>query len=254
MIPAFLISKKQIKAFERLPDLKSFEHQMFSHIAEHFPVHAGLLGRAGLSKVIILGIAKAKQYGFSTRYEVCLFIDMMIMLGSEFDTDIQLPFVSRLLNEQPSQEQLQKIEIVYKASIAHIEKTLGKEEVFPINALSKIRDLDLNELEKRLSVNFRQSLEEELKVLWPEKCIDHHKNIVSNLIDQGIAKANSYGFSKPLHNAYFVMFMFVMGHEFDKDPLYPWVEKVLNDPELTDEEDKFSRLHFTANAILKKAL
>jgi hypothetical protein len=243
-----------MKALTHVPNKKGFEHQMFNHIVEHFPVHAGLLGRKGVIKVINAGIEKGFKYGFTTGYEFCLFIDMMFMLGSGCDTDIQLPFVSRMLNDTSDHGHLERIDIVYKASIFHIEKILGPVEVFPVKALNFMRDLNLEDLDKRIAQNYRQSVEEELERLWPEKCIDEHKNVVFQLVDLGTAKAASYGLTQPVHEAYFVMWMFLLGHEFDKDPVYPWFSKVLNDNELTNEDDKFSKLEFTFKEILNKAL
>ena len=84
------IRPEQMAAFEQAA-LKRFEDEMLAHIKTYFPNHWRIIGEAQLRKVIQYSVSQAEQYGLTTQREVCLYLNLMLLLGSDFDTDIQLP-------------------------------------------------------------------------------------------------------------------------------------------------------------------
>src|SRR4051812_14835589 len=107
-----IIKNKQIRVFEAV-SFPSFETKMLNHIEDHFTPMATLLGKDGLRKLIYHGYERAKKYGFATGYEVCLFTDIMILLGTGFDTDPQFPWARDILINR-NMDATSKIEKLYE--------------------------------------------------------------------------------------------------------------------------------------------
>ena len=58
------------------------------------------MGEAKLRGTVHYGIQRAAAYGLKAKRDVCKYIDVMIVLGNDFDKDIRLPWVSSILNRQ----------------------------------------------------------------------------------------------------------------------------------------------------------
>jgi hypothetical protein len=88
-----ILRKAQLDALKQAPQ-KSFEKSMLDFVRRHFPKHCVLLGDSAILKVVQLGGERARQYRLETGRDVSLYISLMFMLGSDFDTDCQLPWAS----------------------------------------------------------------------------------------------------------------------------------------------------------------
>src|SRR5579871_2919118 len=73
---------------------------MVKHLSEFAPEHTRVLGEPATAAIVRTGIARAEDYGFVTEGPVRLYIEMMFLLGSGFDTDPLFPRVSEILTSQ----------------------------------------------------------------------------------------------------------------------------------------------------------
>lgn len=64
---------------------RSFEDRTLKHLWRFFPVYCDNLGEAGVRSLIQCGVDQAAARGFTTERSVCLYIDVMVLLGSDFD-------------------------------------------------------------------------------------------------------------------------------------------------------------------------
>ena len=73
--------------FDRLAQgaLGSFLLQMRGHLRESFPQECAALADPQLDTISRDGVARAGEYGVRAQREVCKFIDLMFVLGSDFD-------------------------------------------------------------------------------------------------------------------------------------------------------------------------
>ena len=62
-----------------------------------------------------------------------------------------------------------------------------------------------------------------LKNAYPQKYAATAENHLTILIENGINKARTqYQFDEPNQTALIIVLMFLLGHQFDQDPFYPW--------------------------------
>ncbi len=88
-MPAMLtIRAAQMAVLSDLAD-RSFEDWIAAHVKKFFPAEYEALGHAGLRDIIRYGRRRASQHAFKARRDVCKYIDLMIVLGIDFDTDVR---------------------------------------------------------------------------------------------------------------------------------------------------------------------
>ena len=67
-----------------------FVSEMVDHVKTYFPSQYAKLGDAGLRNTLTETILKAKTYGFSSKRDVCKFINVAMMFGPDFDRSLPL--------------------------------------------------------------------------------------------------------------------------------------------------------------------
>jgi hypothetical protein len=76
---------------------RTFEDWMTGHLKTFFPRQCDALGEAGIREIIQYGRKRASQHGFRTTSDVCKYIDLMIVLGRDFDTDARIRWAADIL-------------------------------------------------------------------------------------------------------------------------------------------------------------
>jgi hypothetical protein len=90
-----VIRKEQIAAFEA--SLRErFESRMADHLTTYFPLESGRLGPE-LRAFIRRNIDKAFQYGIDAEHDVCIYLDLAMAYGAQFDE--VLPWSRNILND-----------------------------------------------------------------------------------------------------------------------------------------------------------
>jgi hypothetical protein len=110
------IRKEQYEELGKI-SLKRFEDNMVEHIKEFFPENYDALGETVVRKVIEYGVERAEAHGFETEPDVNMYIDLMFLLGSHFDTDPQLPWAAEILQEESTEDKLTEDELTEDESM-----------------------------------------------------------------------------------------------------------------------------------------
>jgi hypothetical protein len=114
------IRPEQMKVFSKAAS-KSFEDRMVAHLAKFFPQQCKKLGEEKIHETIQQGIVKARRYGIITEHDVCIYIDIMFDLGSDFDVDPELPWASRVLKDSTIKDPTYKINRLYDETMANLK-------------------------------------------------------------------------------------------------------------------------------------
>lgn len=75
----------------------AFEEEFLEHLHECFPEHARALGRAGAVEVLRHGVERCMSYELHEPDEVMAYLEVMVLLGRDFDIDPALPWVREIL-------------------------------------------------------------------------------------------------------------------------------------------------------------
>src|SRR5436190_23145589 len=98
-----IIREQQMSAF-RIAIAGTFETQMVKHLANFARAHAESIGETRLRQLVHVGIARAEEYGWTQQGPVEFYLELMVMLGADFDTDPQYPWIPEIL--KASQDQM----------------------------------------------------------------------------------------------------------------------------------------------------
>jgi len=66
-------------------EVRKFEDWMACHLKRFFSAKCDALGEACIAEIIRYGMKRASHHGFRTRRDVCKYIDLMMVLGRDFD-------------------------------------------------------------------------------------------------------------------------------------------------------------------------
>jgi len=85
---------------------RQFEEWMIQHLRRFFAKRCERMGEARVRELVEYGIRRAASYGITMRREVCKYIDVMVVLGRDFDRDARYGWAQQILsgNIAPSQK------------------------------------------------------------------------------------------------------------------------------------------------------
>lgn len=261
-----IIRKAQIEVLEQAA-VDNFVLDMFRHCREFSPYLTKTLNEKQLEHAIRDGIKRAESHGLDQRGPVRFYLDLMIVLGSSFDTDPQYPWAAEILakkevekTEQTAEteelSQLQRTEALFDKTADYLEKVDGEKNAYTLEALQELSDRIKAGMSFRKS-SFDADMLNLMKEIHPRKYEETGEEPLRKLIKIGRKKGlQTYEFKEPRAVALMVVLSFAFGHEFDKDPFLPWISKTLS-KEKTAPEAKAEELEKRAviwlDAVLKNA-
>lgn len=95
--PGMLVLRGEQMALFSQNAEKQFEDWMVAHLNRFFADGCQKLGEQGVRELIRHGIRRAASYRLTIRREVCKYIDVMLVLGRDFDKDPRHAWAGRIL-------------------------------------------------------------------------------------------------------------------------------------------------------------
>jgi hypothetical protein len=232
------IRQDQTEAFRQY-HLQKFEDEMVEHSKEFSPLLCKVLGEEQLRMALRSAMRRANGYGFTNRGPLRLFIEMMFLCGSAFDTDPQYPAVGEVL--RTSGDQMLRAEQIHQGFLDYLDRVSGPGAVNVHKALEDLSVFASKPLPFS-SDNFVTGMLQEMTRVFPKKVAYVGEAGLETLIQEGAAEAQSYGFSTVRQVSLVVVLMFAFGHGCTHDPLYPWIERTLRDERIIDPAARAVRL------------
>ena len=116
--------------FERIDAaLRSdFHERMLDHIARCFPDHDAALDVEQKHALIDHGIDRAAFWEVTAERDVCLFIDLCLILGPDFDADEALPWARAILADRAIRTPGERMEALHARTLTVFEARAAEEE------------------------------------------------------------------------------------------------------------------------------
>ncbi|MBN1843972.1 MAG: hypothetical protein JW883_17055 [Deltaproteobacteria bacterium] len=247
------ITKEQMEVFEQAA-IRNFEDRILEHLNEHFPKQHSMLGEFAARNVIRQGFERAKSYGLTTERNVSLYINLMFMLGSGFDTDLQLPWAAEVLTDETILDETERIDRLSDRATQYLDYVAGGNNEHIDAALLKMRQERIEALPESDAGNFENHMVKLLNKIFPQKCEYMGKNCVRQLIQRGIESATNHGITIQRGFVIYIGMMFMLGSGFATDPQFPWVAEILKDKDIEDQNKRVDRLYEGAMAYLERWL
>ena len=106
--------------------VKNFENEMVDHVKKFAPQQADDLGDERLHEIVNEGIERAKKYKLTNRGPVRFYVELMFLLGNDFDTDPRYPWVSNILNDFKITDQMERANIIHEKYLDYKRKIAGQ--------------------------------------------------------------------------------------------------------------------------------
>ncbi len=245
-----IIGQEQMETFKQTM-FASFENEMVLHSKDFSPQLCEVLGDKQLRVTVRSAITRAESYGFTNRGSIRLFIELMFLRGSAFDTDPQYPMIGKIL--RASGDQMQRAEQIHKDSLDYFEKVSGPGAV---NLHKALREL-LVFAKKSLTFSshtFVADMVQEMTRVFPQKAAYIGDEGLMTLIHEGHAEARKYGLSTVRGETLVLLLMFAFGHGCIDDQLYPWISRTLRAEQIIDSTVRAERLEKKAKTWLTHVL
>jgi hypothetical protein len=233
--------------------LRAFEDEMVVHLGEFSPPLFKAVGEEQMRKAIRFGIGRAGSYGFTFRGPIRLYLELMLLFGSDFDTDPQYPWATEILTSQDSGPQMERALVLHERTLDFRQKVAGPEDAYTLEALRNIRVL-AQKPPLLSSGDFVPAMLREIARVYPQKAGYVGGEGLEALIREGIEAARNYGFSTDHGVALIIVLMLAFGHGCESDLLYPWIARTLQDKAIVDPEARVKRLEKKALTWLEHVL
>lgn len=222
------------------------ESALLSHLGTYHSVDNTLLGPSRALDFVRLAIERALAQKFVRSDEIHRYLDLMVVFGSGFARDPQLPWAARsLLDPKRTMKSL------WNEALSYIGEVAGPKGGRYIKALYRAEKLSSSYLCDSCFTSSEQSAEL-LAGVHPEKRRTMSGEIES-LFALALKLTRKYSPNAKGVRPIYLLLMFLLGSEFERDPRYAWAPEILGDPLVLDAQ-KHRRLHEAALATLKQAL
>jgi len=255
-----IIRHEQMRVFEQIM-ARGFEERMLARVRLVFPKHPVMLGEEQLLLLVRLAVEKARKYTLTTERNVALFLDLMCLLGSGFDTDPQMPWAAEILADRSFVSDDERADALHERGWRFAQTVAGdfKDSVEKgdysrlIAALKTIDRLGTEELTQDAAAQLAHELASNLKTAFPIRCATIGDACLTSVLDHAYQSASRYGIDNARAVSLFAALSLVVGAGFDTDPQLPWASRILRDPSTaTDPISRSRRLHRGALQCLRE--
>jgi len=248
-----VIRKGQLDALGSIP-LSEFELQLGRHFARFYPRECRLAGNSQVQKLVGMGIQRALRHGYTAQREASLYINLMIILGCDFDRDPQIPWAAQQLDDERIRGRFRRIQRVHQSAIRYLEQTAGGNNQHIVRSMIRLRDYRLEEAPNSSGSRLAADLATLLARFCGEKSSYQGAEAMRQLITHAMSSAGTFGITSGRGLTVYTTLMFMLGSGFASDPMYPWAGPVLSDDLLPDESARVDQLHREAISYLNESL
>ena len=115
---------------------------------------------------------------------------------------------------------------------------MAQEAAMPI----KIRLAQMQEFDRARLPGFGDYIVNHFETFTPVHAKTLGEAGLRKLAEDGLIRAQAYGFTKTRSAGFFVELLIALGISFDSDPQYPWAREILNDTSIPDELERADAL------------
>lgn len=229
-----------------------FERALEESVRDWFPVHAQVLGPAGVRELVRRAEARAEEHGIVHRRGVEQILALMVLLGSGFDRDPQLPWAAERLADEDGTPTA-RADRLYATAGAYLDRVAGPHSEYLLAALYAAHFLGVEAIPRAPSGAILAATTARLRALYPTKCAELGDAGVEGLAHAAISRAARYGLDGERGVTVTAFAMILLGSDFDDDPALPWMAAALAAP-AADEAERVDRLVVESQAQLGRWL
>lgn len=235
------IRSEQLQALEPA-SREQFVRRAVAHLEEFFGEQLELLGPAHTRTLVEYGMKRCDRRGIESERDVLLWLTLMVVLGSDFDTDPQYPWVETSWGRLADADISARVDVVFDKAMRYADLVFGKQGEHLRSALERLDGMALTDLGDALAGDLLGRAEGLARRLWPEKAQRIPPQALRQLAKQASLMARQWHMDTPEGRALFFGLVLVLGSGVDHDPQFPWVAAVVQDAAAEPGPQRVERL------------
>ena len=116
-----IIRDEQAEAF-LVPVDDDFRKWVAIHLEQFFPDQCAQLGARAIDDVVEYGIQRAKLYAIHDQANVCAYLNLMFVLGRDFDAAPHLPWAGAILGDKSIASASARTERLHGESMRYLRR------------------------------------------------------------------------------------------------------------------------------------
>ena len=221
----FKIRAEQMAEFDKAR-IPGFADYVVHHLKSFSPPHAKTMGEQGVREFAQSGLERANEYGFTRTGSVGLFVEMLILLGVKFDTDLQYPWAAEILNDNTIKDELARADLLWEKLMLFLKATRGTNQTMVKRAIQNAKFFKFDRITSQIN-DYRPALTKALSSVYPEKYEYLNGKTVERIIDHAIVQSEAMEVGTTKGICLFAILHFAMGKGFAEDPKFPWIAQTL---------------------------
>lgn len=220
------ISKPQMEAIGQAMAMEDLERSTSQRIRSIAPYRWEPLHDRGVRRVVRLGVNRASAYGVTDPGLLRLYIDIMFLYGSFFDTDPLFSWAADVLQDDTMDNHQVRMDRLHKRMSEYYDRVSGPHEAFDHQALLSAEWVFRREYPAD-SPRFEMSLVGELFDAHSRRATYLGEQRLRTLVGLARGGAAQLGLGGNVAVPLVAFLMFTLGHRFTEDPALPWVANAL---------------------------
>jgi hypothetical protein len=233
--------------------LKMYKDKLRTHLMQYKPYLCEAAGTESLKTMVDLGFQRARSCDFTLSGTIRTYLEIMLVLGSDFKRDPQYFWLMPWLRSQEDCPEMDRARLLRFHVVRYLDDVQGINGVYEIQALSQAQSIT-NEQLIQISGNYPQNAMKWLESMYPQKCRFIGTDALWSLIHHARKEAIQSELSSPAGAPLVLVLMFTFGSGILRDPMYPWITKTLASTYEKDKESQEKKLLRETNDYLKKLL
>jgi hypothetical protein len=123
------IYEEQTEAFARAAE-REFEARAAKHLRRFFRQESQRLGEEGLRAIIRHGRARAASYGIVSEHDVTLYLNLVMSLGRDFDSDPLFPWAHAILVEAALPDPSWRMARLYRTTLERTQVPVPGDDAY----------------------------------------------------------------------------------------------------------------------------
>jgi hypothetical protein len=222
-----IVRKDQMEAL----DLLGLEGHLLDHLRRFARDHVEAIDNDSLRQFVRLGIRRAASFGWEKRGPVEFFLEVMVMLGSEFHTDPQYPWAAATLGA--SMGEMAGADHLHAEVMKYYDAVLGPGLCYEVEAIQRLLASDYAS-GHRLSGTDESGIYRLFEWAFPQKYCFVGTPAIGALIAEAQEVCARLGIQET-GLALVAGTLFCFGHGCFSDPQYPWIVASTQVPGATKE-------------------
>jgi hypothetical protein len=232
-----------------------FEEKLCACFVQAYPRECRQAGGpAAMLRWVRAGVGAAVAAGYTSQHACGRWLLLMMMLGIDFASDPQLPWMAKWLDPASKLAPDDRIDDAFDEALSCLGATAGEDAEFVVRAMLRIRDLDFASLPLLEGQAAVADACERLHRLYPEKRAFLGGDSTAAVVESYLGRAHALGLVSAAGGFLFVLLSFMLGSGFDHDPLHPWAAEILSPAVALSSGERAARLELAARAHLSISL